>query len=228
VLAGTESPEFQAILLQRNSFARDSVRNGRSASSSEYACVWRIRNQPEFRRFLKLGTIRRAPIGRCGICSAATSTFDLKPRPKAISKSARLRSDHHWLLHFSHGPARVLKSAIVLKPSTLLRFHQMQVKRKCRAIFSPKHIRRPGRKGPAQEIRDGVVEMKRCNPTWGCRRIAQQVSLAFGVEIDKDIVEGFSQSIFGRNRVRRDHPGSRSSGIRRIVCGVPTCFALNP
>jgi hypothetical protein len=30
--------------------------------------------------------------------------------------------------------------------------------------------------------------MKRRNPTWGCRRIAQQISLAFGVEIDKDVV----------------------------------------
>jgi transposase InsO family protein len=30
--------------------------------------------------------------------------------------------------------------------------------------------------------------MKERNPTWGCPRIAQQVALAFGVEIDKDVV----------------------------------------
>jgi hypothetical protein len=30
--------------------------------------------------------------------------------------------------------------------------------------------------------------MKRRNPSWGCRRIAQQLSLIFGVEIDKDVV----------------------------------------
>jgi hypothetical protein len=30
--------------------------------------------------------------------------------------------------------------------------------------------------------------MKRRNPGWGCRRIAQQIWLAFGVEIDKDAV----------------------------------------
>jgi transposase InsO family protein len=30
--------------------------------------------------------------------------------------------------------------------------------------------------------------MKRRNATWCCRRIAQQVSLAFGVEVDKDVV----------------------------------------
>jgi hypothetical protein len=64
----------------------------------------------------------------------------------------------------------------------------MLVQRKYRALFSPKRRRQPGPKGPAQELIDAVVEMKRRNPTWGCRRIAQQVSLAFGVEIDKDIV----------------------------------------
>ena len=30
--------------------------------------------------------------------------------------------------------------------------------------------------------------MKRRNPGWGCPRIAQQISLVFGVEIDKDVV----------------------------------------
>ena len=30
--------------------------------------------------------------------------------------------------------------------------------------------------------------MKRRNPSWGCPRIAQQIALAFGVEIDKDVV----------------------------------------
>ncbi|HEY6372024.1 MAG TPA: helix-turn-helix domain-containing protein, partial [Candidatus Sulfotelmatobacter sp.] len=35
---------------------------------------------------------------------------------------------------------------------------------------------------------DAIVEMKRRNPTWGCPRIAQQITLAFGVDIDKDVV----------------------------------------
>ena len=30
--------------------------------------------------------------------------------------------------------------------------------------------------------------MKRRNPSWGCPRIAQQISLVFGVDIDKDVV----------------------------------------
>jgi putative transposase len=85
-------------------------------------------------------------------------------------------------------PARVLRSAIALRPSTLMHFHKMLTKQKYRMLFSPKHVRRPGPKGPTKELIDAVVEMKRRNRTWGCTRIAQQIALAFGVEIDKDVV----------------------------------------
>jgi len=85
-------------------------------------------------------------------------------------------------------PARVLRSAIVLRPSTLLRFHHMLIKRKYRLLFSPNERRRPGPKGPTKELIDAVVETKRRNPSWGCPRIAEQITLAFGVDIDKDVV----------------------------------------
>src|SRR5262245_35217010 len=85
-------------------------------------------------------------------------------------------------------PARVLRSAIVLRPSTLLRFHRLLIKRKYRLLFSPNDRRRPGPKGPSKELIDAVVEMKRRNPGWGCPRIAEQITLAFGVDIDKDVV----------------------------------------
>jgi transposase InsO family protein len=85
-------------------------------------------------------------------------------------------------------PARVLRSAIVLQPSTLLHFHHVLTKRKYRMLFSPKRRRQPGPKGPNRELIDAVVELKRRNPNWGCPRIAQQMTLAFGVEIDKDVV----------------------------------------
>jgi putative transposase len=85
-------------------------------------------------------------------------------------------------------PARVLRSAIALRASTLMHFHKMLAKQKYRMLFSPKRVRRPGPKGPTKELIDAVVEMKRRNRTWGCKRIAQQIALAFGVEIDKDVV----------------------------------------
>jgi transposase InsO family protein len=86
-------------------------------------------------------------------------------------------------------PVRILRSAIVLKPSTLLLLHSRLRKRKYRALFSPlRECRRPGPKGPNQELIDAVVAMKTRNPSWGCPRIAQQIALAFGVEINKDVV----------------------------------------
>jgi putative transposase len=85
-------------------------------------------------------------------------------------------------------PARVLRSAIVLKPSTLLHLHRVLRKRKYRLLFSPERRHRPGPKGPKKDLIDAVVAMKQRNPRWGCPRIAQQIGLAFGVEIDKDVV----------------------------------------
>jgi len=55
-------------------------------------------------------------------------------------------------------------------------------------LFSSKVRRRPGPKGPSKEFIAAVIEMKQRNPRWGCPRIAQQITLAFGVEIDKDVV----------------------------------------
>src|SRR6185369_13906084 len=85
-------------------------------------------------------------------------------------------------------PARVVRSAIVLKPPTLRHLHSVLRKRKYRMLFSPRHCRRPGPKGPNKDLIEAVVATKRRNPGWGCPRIAQQISLAFGVEIDKDVV----------------------------------------
>ena len=85
-------------------------------------------------------------------------------------------------------PSHLLRSAIVVKPATLLRLHQILKKQKYRWLFSPQRRQRPGPKGPEKELIDAVVEMKRRNPGWGCPRIAQQIALAFGVKIDKDVV----------------------------------------
>ena len=84
--------------------------------------------------------------------------------------------------------ARLIRSAVTLKPSSLLHLHDLLRKRKYRLLFSSKVRRRPGPKGPSKELITAVVEMKRRNPRWGCPRIAQQITLAFGIEIDKDIV----------------------------------------
>jgi putative transposase len=60
-------------------------------------------------------------------------------------------------------------------------------KRKYRMLFSP-NARKPGPKGASAELVHAVVEMKQRNPSWGCPRIAQQMALAFNIQIDKDVV----------------------------------------
>src|SRR5207247_6844290 len=60
--------------------------------------------------------------------------------------------------------ARVLLSAIALRPSTLLRLRDLLRKRKYRMLFSPKNGRRPGPKGPTREIIYAIVAMNQRNP----------------------------------------------------------------
>ncbi len=85
-------------------------------------------------------------------------------------------------------PTRLLRSAIALKPSTLLRLHKVLSKQKYRMLFSTNRCRKPGPKGPSVDLIHAVVEMKQRNPNWGCPRIAQQIALAFHIQIDKDVV----------------------------------------
>ena len=101
-------------------------------------------------------------------------------------------------------PARVLRSAVVIKTSTLLHFHKILIKQKYRLLFSPKRVGRSGPKGPTKELIDAVVEMKRRNRTWGCKRIAQQIALAFGIDINKDVVRRILGTHF--------HPDAGSGG----------------
>src|ERR1700716_4316735 len=85
-------------------------------------------------------------------------------------------------------PSRLVRSAIVLKPSTLLRLHRALIGRKYRRLFSATVPTKPGPKGPSHEVIAAVVDMKRRNPTWGCPRIAQQIALTFAIRITRDVV----------------------------------------
>ena len=53
-----------------------------------------------------------------------------------------------------------------------------------------------GPKGRSQKITDTVVELKRCNPHFQCIRIAQQIDLAFGINIDQNIGRHVSAARF--------------------------------
>jgi putative transposase len=101
-------------------------------------------------------------------------------------------------------PRRLIRSAIVFKPSTLLRLHRALTARKYRRLFSTTVPTKPGPKGPSQEVVAAVVDMKQRNPTWGCPRIAQQIALAFGIPINKDVVR---RILVDRYEPKRDSAG---------------------
>jgi putative transposase len=101
-------------------------------------------------------------------------------------------------------PTCLLRTGIILRPSTLLNFHRALVQRKYRLLFSPKRRRKPGPRGPNADLIRAVVDMKQHNPRWGCPRIAEQISLAFGISINKDVVRRILAAHY--------HPSADGSG----------------
>jgi transposase InsO family protein len=83
-------------------------------------------------------------------------------------------------------------------------------KGKYRMLFYLERPRKPGPKGPSAQLIHAVVEMKQRNPNWGCPRIAQQVVLAFNIQIDKDVVR--------RILARHYRPGQNSRGPSWLTC----------
>jgi len=93
---------------------------------------------------------------------------------------------------------RITKLAAILKPATLLRFHKALVDRKYRRLFFSAGTRRkPGPKGPTEEIVAAILEMKLRNPRFGNQRIAEQISHAFAAQIDKDVVRRILAKRYG-------------------------------
>ena len=124
-------------------------------------------------------------------------------------------------------PKRLSKVAVILKPSTLLCFHQALVRRKYQLLYSPRKRSRPGPKGPSKELISTVIEMKRRNARFGCRKIAEQISRAFAIAINKDVVR--------RILIQHYRPVSGGDGPSwltvighaRTVCGASTSFVAN-
>jgi transposase InsO family protein len=139
-----------------------------------------------------------------GVASPETPTPDRESLPPTIAESKRLGPHPVGLLTLLVRPTRLLRSAIALKPSTLLALHKALSKQKYRMLFSPNRRRKPGPKAASLDLIHAVVEMKQRNPNWGCPRFAQQIALAFKLQIDKDVVR--------RILARHYRPGQDSGG----------------
>jgi len=134
-------------------------------------------------------------LGPGGTRAVVADSLLLKQQLLVINRSRR-RAPHlsaldrmllgFWSLFLS--PRRIQRTALILRPSTLLRFHAALKKRKYRLLFSSRGKGKRGPKGPSQAIIRAIVELKQRNPRSGCPRIALIVAKTFGVEINKDVV----------------------------------------
>ena len=170
--------------------------------------------------------VRLAPPG--GVGAVAAESLAVKHQ-LLIMKRARRRSPNltHWdrailgLCTLLVSPRRRSRMAVILKTSTLLRLHRALVMRKYHLLYTPRRRGRPGPKGPSRELIEAVVEMKRRNPYFGCRKIAEQIFSAFGIDLNKDVVRrilsGHYRPDHGRTAVP---PGWRRSDIPGTACGA--------
>jgi len=83
---------------------------------------------------------------------------------------------------------RLVRSALLVKPVTILKFHQSLVKRKYKLLYSNKVKKKPGPKGPSDELVRIVLEVKENNPHMGSPQIADFVNDNFVIQTDKSTV----------------------------------------
>src|SRR5208282_1976791 len=120
---------------------------------------------------------------RGGVRSVVAESLAVKHQLLIMKRSQRrapnLTSWDRLILGFCTlwvSPKRLRKMAVIPKAATLLRLHQALVKRKYHLLYTSQRRRRPGPKGPSSALIAAVVEMKRRNPRFGCRKLAEQIS----------------------------------------------------
>jgi hypothetical protein len=102
-----------------------------------------------------------------GAKALVSENLILKQQLLVINRS-RLRAPNltsHDRLFFGFsatllGPRRLRRSAIIIRPSTILGFHQALKKRKYWLLYSSIKRSKPGPKGPSPELIQLIVEMK--------------------------------------------------------------------
>jgi len=60
-----------------------------------------------------------------------------------------------WLLFLD--PRRIQRAAVIIRPSTLLKFHHLLKKRKYRLLYSSGRKGNPGPKGPSAELIQAII-----------------------------------------------------------------------
>jgi len=144
-----------------------------------------------FHLLTTLAKLIRPSGGRAVIAENLLLKQQLIIHSRSRQRAPNLTTQDRTLLGFFSlflNPRRIARSAILIRPSTLLSFHNALKKRKYRLLYSPRGVKKRGPKGPSRQVIDAIVAMKQRNPRFGSPRIAQQINLVFGLDLDKDTV----------------------------------------
>ena len=149
-------------------------------------------------------------LGTGGTRAVLAENILLKQQLLVLQRSRRrapnLRPADRWLFGFCAqfvSLRRLIRTAIILKPATLLRLHRAFKDFKYRFLYSSSPKQKPGPKGPAPELIRAICELKRRNPRLGCPKIAQHLAKTFGLDLDKDVVRRVLATHYRPDR--RDH-----------------------
>jgi hypothetical protein len=171
-------------------------------------------------------------LGTGGTRAVLAENFLLKQQLLVLQRSRRrapnLRATHRWLFGFCAqfvSLRRLIRTAIILKPTTLLRFHRAFKDFKYRFLYSSSPKKKPGPKGPSRELIRAICELKRRNPRFGCPKIAQRLAKTFGIDIDKNVVQRVPSAHYRPDR--RDHGPSRLTLLGHTKDSLLTVFQLS-
>ena len=134
-------------------------------------------------------------LGPSGARAVVADNLLMKQQLLVINRSRRRAPNLSALDRFLFGfwslfldPRRIQRAAVIIRPSTLLKFHALLKYRKYQLLYSSGRKGKPAPKGPSPELIQAIIELKQRNSRFGCLRIAQQINKAFGVDINKDLV----------------------------------------
>ena len=90
-----------------------------------------------------------------------------------------------WSLFFN--PRPILRAAVIIRPSTLLKFHNLLKQRTYRRLYSASRTGKPGPEGLSPELIQAIVKLKQRNPCYECPRITRQINKVFETDSDKSV-----------------------------------------
>ena len=130
-----------------------------------------VHEKCDFSDSASAGQTGRSP-GTGGTRAVLAENILLKHQLLVLQRSRRrapnLRPADRWLFGFCAqfvSLRRLIRTAIILKPATLLRFHRGLTEFKFDSS-TPQPPTKPGPKGPAPELMQAIGELKRRNPAF--------------------------------------------------------------